>query len=74
MPRLPNQRYLRLLRKIEQGHDASRELEELLQKHLGEKYDDNKLASYGATTFDPSAPDQLPSSFEQALEYYTNEQ
>ena len=71
MPRLPIQRYLRLVKKIEQGHDASYELEELLQKHLGEEYDDNILAAYGATTFDPSCPGQLPYSFEQALEHYS---
>ena len=71
MPRLPNQRYLRLVKKIDQGHEASVELEELLQKHLGEEYDDNILAACGATTFEPG---QLPYSFEQALEYYANEQ
>lgn len=68
MPRLPNQRYLKLVKKIEQGNEASIELDELFQKHLKENYDDNHLSIAGSTTFDPG---DLPSSFELALEHFT---
>lgn len=68
MPRLPNQRYQRLVKKIEQGNQASNELEKLFAKHLGENYDCNELAGTGCTTFDTLF---LPSSFAEALEYFT---
>lgn len=68
MPRLPNQRYQRLVKKIEQGNKASNELEQLFVKHLGEDYDFNELAGTGCTTFDTCL---LPSSFAKALEYFT---
>ena len=68
MPRLPNQRYLKLLKKIEQGNQASYELDLLFKKHLEKNYDDNHLSISGITTFDTY---DLPSSFELALEYFT---
>jgi len=71
MPRLPNQRYLRLVKKIEQGHSASIELELLLEKHLGENYDSNHLAEFGATIFDSP---QLPFSFEECLNQFAFDQ
>ena len=71
MPRLPNQRYLRLVKKIDQGHSASIELELLLEKHLGENYDSDHLAVFGATIFDTG---NLPFSFEECLNEFAFDQ